>query len=125
MLGDVDGFIIDYSCILMKIFSYVDIAYVGGGFGKSGGHNILEAAAFGIPIVIGINFSHFVEATVLVNMEGGISISNQEELNEAFENLIQNDDIRYEKGHICSTFVQMNKNATAIILKHILNDQND
>ena len=53
-------------------------------------------------------------------MEGCNSISNQIELNEAFDNLIQNEDIRAEKGHICSTFVQMNKNATQIILKEIL-----
>ncbi len=33
--------------------------------------------------------------------------------------LICNDDIRNEKGHICSTFVQMNKGATAIIMKNI------
>ena len=34
-------------------------------------------------------------------------------------NLISNEDIRYEKGHICSTFVQMNKGATDIILTYI------
>jgi 3-deoxy-D-manno-octulosonic-acid transferase len=55
-------------------------------------------------------------------MEACISINNNKELDEAFKNLIQNDDIRHEKGHMCSTFVQMNKGATAIILKHILND---
>jgi 3-deoxy-D-manno-octulosonic-acid transferase len=54
-------------------------------------------------------------------MEGCISISTQNELNETFVNLIQNQDIRYEKGHICSTFVQMNKGATEIILKKIYN----
>jgi 3-deoxy-D-manno-octulosonic-acid transferase len=118
-LQDYDVFIIDTIGILTKIYSYADIAYVGGGFGNPGVHNILEPATFGVPIVIGSNFSHFAEAIALVNMEGCVSVSNQNELNEAFENLIQNEDIRYEKGHICSTFVQMNKNATKIILKHI------
>lgn len=118
-LADFDVFIIDTIGILTKIYSYADIAYVGGGFGNPGVHNILEPATFGVPIVIGPNFSHFAEAIALVNMEGCISISNQKELNEAFENLIQNEDIRFEKGHICSTFVQMNKNATEIILKNI------
>jgi len=118
-LSGFDVFIIDTIGILTKIYSEADLAYVGGGFGNPGVHNILEPATFGVPIVIGPNFSHFAEATALVNMEGCISISNQNELNEAFENLIQNDDIRYEKGHICATFVQMNKNATAIIMKQI------
>jgi len=118
-LQNFDVFIIDTIGILTKIYSYADIAYVGGGFGNPGVHNILEPATFGVPIVIGPNFSHFAEAIALVNMEGCVSISNQKELNEAFENLIQNEDIRFEKGHICSTFVQMNRNATETILKNL------
>jgi 3-deoxy-D-manno-octulosonic-acid transferase len=121
-LAEFDVFIIDTIGILTKIYSYADIAYVGGGFGNPGVHNILEPATFGVPIVIGPNFSHFAEATALVNMEGCVSISTQIELNEAFDNLISNDVIRNEKGHICSTFVQMNKGATVMILKHISND---
>jgi 3-deoxy-D-manno-octulosonic-acid transferase len=118
-LADFNVFIIDTIGILTKIYSYADIAYVGGGFGNPGVHNILEPATFGVPIVIGPNYSHFAEATSLVNMEGCISISNQEELNNAFNLLINNEDERHEKGHICSTFVQMNKGATDVILKYI------
>jgi 3-deoxy-D-manno-octulosonic-acid transferase len=120
-LAEYQVFIIDTIGILTKIYSYADIAYVGGGFGNPGVHNILEPATFGIPIVVGPNYSHFAEATALVNMEGCISISNQSELNHAFDNLIANEDIRHEKGHICETFVQMNKGATEVILKHIRN----
>ena len=112
-------FIIDTIGILTKIYSYADIAYVGGGFGNPGVHNILEPATFGIPIVIGPNYSHFAEAIALVGLEGCISVKNQSELNEAFDLLLQNEDERYEKGHICSTFVQMNKGATNSILKYI------
>lgn len=119
-LSNFNVFIIDTIGILTKIYSYADTAYVGGGFGNPGVHNILEPATFGVPIVIGSNYSHFAEATALVHQEGCISISNQNELNEAFDNLIFNEDIRHEKGHICSTFVQMNKGATYIILKHII-----
>ena len=119
-LRDYDVFIINTIGILTKIYSYADIAYVGGGYGNPGVHNLLEPATFGIPIIIGPNFSHFAEATALVNMKGCVSISTQKELNDAFENLIQNDDIRAEKGHICATFVQMNKNATQIILDKIV-----
>lgn len=118
-LAEFDIFVIDTIGLLTKIYSYADIAYVGGGFGNPGVHNLLEPATFGVPLVIGPNFSHFAEATALVNMEGCISISNQSELNEAFDNLIRNEDIRFERGSICSTFVQMNKNATEIILKQI------
>ena len=119
-LQEYDVFIIDTIGILTKIYSYADIAYVGGGFGNPGVHNILEPATFGVPVVIGPNYSHFAEATALVNMEGCISIQNQTQLNEAFDLLLHNEDERLEKGHICSTFVQMNKGATQTIMNHIL-----
>ena len=119
-LSNSNVFIIDTIGILTKIYSYADIAYVGGGFGNPGVHNILEPATFGVPVVIGPNFSHFAEATALVNMEGCISIQNQIQLNEAFDLLLHNEDERLEKGHICSTFVQMNKGATQTIMNHIL-----
>lgn len=119
-LSNFNIFIIDTIGILTKIYSYADIAYVGGGFGNPGVHNILEPATFGVPIIIGPNYSHFAEATALMHQKGCISISNQKELNEAFDNLIFNENVRHEKGHICSTFVQMNKGATDIILKHII-----
>lgn len=113
-------FIIDTIGILTKIYSYADIAYVGGGFGNPGVHNILEPATFGVPVVIGPNYAHFAEAKALVNMEGCISIQNQTQLNEVFDLLLQNEDERLEKGHICSTFVQMNKGATQAIMGYIL-----
>lgn len=113
-------FVIDTIGILTKIYSYADIAYVGGGFGNPGVHNILEPATFGVPVVIGPNYAHFAEATALVNMEGCISIQNQTQLNEVFDLLLQNEDERLEKGHICSTFVQMNKGATQAIMGYIL-----
>ena len=112
-------FILDTVGILTKIYSYADIAYVGGGFGNPGVHNILEPATFGIPVVIGPNYSHFSEATALVNLGGCMSIQNQTQLNEAFDLLLQNEDERLEKGHICSTFVQMNKGATQTVMSHI------
>ena len=118
-LANYDVFIIDSIGILTKIYSYADIAYVGGGFGNPGVHNILEPATFGVPIVIGPNFSHFAEATDLVNLGGCLSISNQYQLNKTFDNLIENEKIRTEKGTICSTFVQTNKGPTAIIVNEI------
>jgi 3-deoxy-D-manno-octulosonic-acid transferase len=116
-LADFDVFIIDTIGILTKIYSYADIAYVGGGFGNPGVHNLLEPATFGAPIVIGPNYSHFAEATALVKMGGCVSISTETDLRDTFKDLILNAAIRSEKGHICSTFVLMNKGATNIIMK--------
>ena len=120
-LADYDIFIIDTIGILTKIYSYADIAYVGGGFGNPGVHNILEPSTFGVPIVIGPNYSHFAEATALINLEGCISVSNKKELQAAFISLILIETERQEKGHICGTFVHMNKGATTIIMNTISN----
>lgn len=120
-LAEYDVFIINTIGILTKIYSEADIAYVGGGFGNPGVHNLLEPATFGVPIVLGPNYSHFAEATALVNLGGCDVISNENDLKETFDNLIQNTDVRREKGHICSTFVKMNTGALDIILNYISN----
>lgn len=120
-LSSYSVFIIDTIGILTKIYSFSDIAYVGGGFGHPGVHNVLEPATFGIPIVVGPNYSHFAEATALVDLGGCVSIQNTQECEEALNRWIQNEDERYEKGNICATFVQMNKGATATIINYITN----
>ncbi len=115
-LADYEVFIIDTIGILTKIYSYADLAYVGGGFGHPGVHNLLEPATFGVPIICGPHYSHFAEATALVQMGGCLSIQSPQDLQEALDTLIQNPDIRHEKGHICQTFVQMNTGATQKII---------
>jgi 3-deoxy-D-manno-octulosonic-acid transferase len=118
-LAEYDVFIIDTIGILTKIYNYADIAYVGGGFGKPGVHNILEPATFGIPIVIGPNYAHFTEATALVQLEGCYSVRTAKQLKNSLDRLIIDELARNEKGHICSTFVNMNRGATKIILNTI------
>lgn len=117
-MPDFDVMIIDTIGLLTKIYQYADIAYVGGGFGNPGVHNLLEPAVFGVPIIIGPNFSHFEEAVALVNMGGCTSILNPKEATEVFDKLIQNQDVRLEMGHICHTFVKMNKGATHKIMNY-------
>ena len=118
-LKDFDVFIIDTIGILTKIYSYADIAYVGGGFGHPGVHNILEPATFGIPILIGPHFSHFAEATDLVALKGCVAIQNKEELSRNFLDLITNTESRIEKGTICRDFVQKNKGAVDRIMEKV------
>jgi len=77
-LKEYQVFIIDTIGILTKIYSAADTAYVGGGL-KTGLHNILEPAIFGVPIVIGNKYDKFKEALDLVALKGVISIENQEE----------------------------------------------
>ena len=68
-LTEVDVLLIDTIGLLTKIYSYADVAYVGGGF-KTGLHNTLEPAVFGIPVIIGPEYQDFAEAISLVEKKG-------------------------------------------------------
>jgi 3-deoxy-D-manno-octulosonic-acid transferase len=103
--------------LLTKIYSYGTIAYVGGGFGNPGIHNILEPATFGVPIVIGPNYSNFAEAVSLVELNGCMVISNTSELKYSLDQLLYNESFYNEKSKICSSFIQNNKGATETIMK--------
>lgn len=118
-LSTCNVFIIDTIGILTKIYSYGTIAYVGGGFGNPGIHNILEPATFGIPIVIGPNYSNFAEAVDLVNIGGCMVISTSTELKAIFDRLLNDKNFLAEKSEICRSFIQDNKGATETIMKLI------
>lgn len=118
-LSTYNVFIIDTIGILTKIYSYGTIAYVGGGFGNPGIHNILEPATFGIPIVIGPNYSNFAEAVDLVGIGGCMPISTNTELKAIFDRLLNDKNFLAEKSEICRSFIQNNKGATETIMKRI------
>ena len=116
-LSNYSVFIIDTIGLLTKIYSYGTIAYVGGGFGNPGIHNILEPATFGIPIIIGPNFANFAEAVELVKLKGCTVISNSDELKSSFDQLINDEIFLKEKGQICKSYIQDNTGATNSIMK--------
>lgn len=118
-LADYDVFIIDTIGILGKIYSYADVAYVGGGFGTSGLHNILEPAAFGIPVVIGPNHEKFPEAAAMIHFGGCLEAQGKESLETIFYELVHNDDYRHETGYKAGTFINMNRGAVDVILKNL------
>lgn len=115
-LSKFNVFIIDTIGLLTKIYSYGTIAYVGGGFGNPGIHNILEPATFGIPIVIGPNYSNFAEAVQLVALQGCIVISNNNELKESLDRLLNDQNFLEEKSRICRSYIQNNTGATNTIM---------
>ncbi|WP_318642647.1 3-deoxy-D-manno-octulosonic acid transferase [Flavobacterium ardleyense] len=114
--------IVDTVGLLTKIYSYADIAYVGGGFGNPGIHNILEPATFGIPIVVGPNYSHFAEAVEIIKIDAAISVKNATELHSALRKLLSSPLLQSEYGSKASQFVQKHKGATETILNYLQND---
>ena len=111
-------FIIDTIGILTKIYASADVAYVGGGL-KTGLHNILEPATFGIPVVIGNKYDKFKEALDLVRIGGCISIQNQEEFSETFITLKEDESLRKLTGVINKKYIEDNLGATKLIMNYL------
>lgn len=114
-----DVLIIDCIGLLSKLYSYADIAYVGGAMGKTGLHNILEPATFGLPIVIGKNYEEFPEAIRLRSLAGLFSITKPSECSEILDKLSENDSFRSKTGMISRHFVNKNTGATEKIITYI------
>ena len=109
--------VIDNIGMLSSLYRYARIAYVGGGFGKSI-HNILEPAAFGLPVIFGPAHQQFTEANILKSEGGGFVVENKKDFIQCIENLVQPD--YYKKACSASQqFMLKHKGATEIILKHL------
>lgn len=116
---DAKVFIADTIGILTKIYSYADMAYVGGGFDKEGVHNVLEPAVFSIPIVIGPIYDKFEEAKELVALKGCLVAKDEVELADHLNELNHNEDSRKKIGEIAGSYIKNNLGATKIILNYI------
>ena len=117
-LMDFDVLIVDTIGLLTKIYSYAQIAYVGGGF-ATGLHNTLEPAVYGIPVVIGPNYEGFKEAEDLVDLKGVLPVSSSSELKTTLDRFLENPDVLENTGKINSTYITQNVGATPLIMEHI------
>jgi len=112
-------FIVDTIGILSKIYSYADIAYVGGAIGTTGLHNTLEPAVFGVPIIIGNNHSKFPEAQEMIDNGGMFSISNQIQFDTILIEFIQNSEKRTFSGNNNLEYIKKNKGAVTKIMAYL------
>jgi len=118
-LSNYQVFIIDTVGILTKIYSYANLAYVGGGFTKTGVHNVLEPATFGIPILIGPNYHKFNEATDLVKNKSCFVINDSKELSLHLDEFFQYEKKRLKAGQSAQKYVVDKTGATAKILNYL------
>ena len=112
-------YILDTIGYLSKTYSYANITYVGGAAGTTGLHNILEPAVFGIPVVIGKNYKKFPEAVALIAAGGVQSVSNIEDVQKVFSQLLQNPSKATEIGQINARFVNDQSGAVIQITDYI------
>lgn len=118
-LKDFQVFIIDTIGILTKIYSKATVAYVGGGYTKSGVHNVLEPATFGIPVVIGPNYKKFKEAIDLVSLEGCIVTKDSNSVAKALKKFKESDVYRESCGQAAQNYIKSSLGASDKICKYI------
>ncbi|MEB8345828.1 3-deoxy-D-manno-octulosonic acid transferase [Flavobacteriaceae bacterium KMM 6898] len=118
-ITDAEVLIIDTVGLLTKIYSYADMAYVGGGF-ATGLHNTLEPAVFGIPVLIGPQYKGFKEAEDLVALKGVLPIADKMGLQTTLDGLLQNPVFRKTTGMINANYIAQNKGASLKVLDHIV-----
>lgn len=116
-LEEYDVFILDTVGLLTKVYSYADVAYVGGGFGKEGIHNILEPAVFSTPVITGPIFHQFNEAVELNKISGIKTINTSSEFNSVMKEF-ENNDLN-QIGGIAHKYIKENSGAQELILKYI------
>lgn len=111
--------IIDNIGMLSRLYRYTTIAYVGGGFGEEGVHNVLEAAVFGKPVVFGPVFNKYIEAIELLEESGAYTIETALELESKFNELFTDHDLYNEVCKAARNYVYSKKGATAKIMQYI------
>jgi len=111
--------IIDNIGMLSRLYRYATIAYVGGGFGDDGVHNVLEAAVYGMPVVFGPVYEKYEEATGLVNEEGGISINGPLKLEGVLNALLNDEGERKRRGAAAKNYVLAHAGASQKIIRFI------
>ncbi|MBD3904631.1 3-deoxy-D-manno-octulosonic acid transferase [Chryseobacterium sp. Ch-15] len=112
--------IIDSIGLLSKLYSYADVAVVGGGFHEAGLHNILEAATFGVPVIFGNHYKKNPEADHLILAKGGKSFENENSAAQFVLDLFKNEEMRLEMCDNAEKFVTKQPDSSELILQKIL-----
>lgn len=111
--------LVDTVGLLLRLYQYADITYVGGGFNKSGIHNILEAAVYGKPVFHGPIYHKFKEAKDLQDEGAAYVVADADGMyQQVFQ--WQEDRISYNAACISARkYVTSNTGATDKILAYI------
>lgn len=117
-LGEVRVVIIDSIGLLSRLYKHGEFAFVGGAFGD-GLHNILEPAAFGLPVFFGNkSFNKFREARDLLEIGGAWVVKDFYEFEQKFNPLLD-ESTRRVVSEIVSSYTQSNIGATDKIIAYL------
>ena len=116
--------IVDCIGLLSKLYSYGNMAIVGGGFHSAGLHNILEAAVFGIPVFFGNQYKKNPEADQLILEKGGKSFEDEFYAIKYISEVLKSPEIMDSMGRNAQQFILSQPNATDAVVKKITADFN-
>lgn len=118
--GDVTVILLDTIGELASLYRLADGAFVGGSLVPSGGHNILEPAAFGKIPVFGPSMENFAEiAASFVTADAAIQVESPEDAGVAWIELLRDPDRRHKMGENAKHLVESSRGATDRALAEI------
>jgi 3-deoxy-D-manno-octulosonic-acid transferase len=97
---------------LPLFYAASDVAFVGGSFVTVGGHNLLEPAALGLPVISGPQLFNFVAISqMLVGAKGASIVNDEAELATCLSELLGSSEKRTLQGKLAQKVVEENKGA--------------
>lgn len=97
---------------LLMLYGVSDLAIMGGTFIEHGGHNPLEPAAWGVPVVSGTSDYNFSTITKELSDEGALEkVDGLQGLIATVEKLLQSSSLRQDKGRVAMACVEKNRGA--------------
>ena len=103
---------------LSRIYSLADVAFVGGSLVPLGGHNPLEPAMWGVPVLFGPHRHNVRRITdLLIREGGGIEVTNGDDFAEIALRLLQNPDERKRMGEAALKVVEANSGVSSRTVK--------
>lgn len=116
-LSETDVFLGDTMGEMGIFYAASDIAFVGGSFTPIGGHNLLEPAALGLPILTGPHLHNFVYISeVLLAANGAVLVENEGVLFKTLNSLLMDPKLCQELGQNALAVVAQNKGALKRLL---------
>jgi len=113
-------FVVDTIGELMTYYACADVAFVGGSMGEQGGHNALEPAALGKPVLFGPNMDNAKEiASHLLQCKAARLVNNQRDFQQTAEQILTDGVLRDSMGQAGRSLVEKNKGALDLTLKAI------
>jgi 3-deoxy-D-manno-octulosonic-acid transferase len=113
-LTSTNCFLVDAMGELLRFYAACDVAFVGGSLANTGGHNVLEPAALGRPVLVGPNTFNFAEVTDgLVAAGGALRVTGVESLQQSVKDLLRDSARRQRMGQAGQAFVARQQGALA------------